>query len=105
MSALLVGVVDLDCVLVLHGIQSRVCEPVAIHGGIDDAHAMLQLLAPRPHEVAVHEDFLDVLCRLLDACHVLALLRRCYRMVAFRDGWPRTVLAVCNDFREVFQGV
>ena len=74
MSALLVGVVDFDHVLVLHGIQSRVCEPVAIHGGIDDAHAVLQLLAPRPHEVAVHEDFLDVLGRLLDACHVLALL-------------------------------
>ena len=94
MTALLVGVVDLDRVLVLHGIQCRVCEPVAIHGSIDYAHAILQLLAPCPHEVAVHEDFLDVLCGLLDTSHVLALLRRCYRMVAFRDGRPRAVLTI-----------
>ena len=105
MSALLVGVIDLHRLLVLHGIQCRACESVIVHGSINDAHAMLQLLAPCPHEVAVHEDFLDVLCGLLDASYVLALLRRCYRMVAFWDGRPRAVLAVSNDLREVFQGV
>jgi hypothetical protein len=35
-----------------------------------------------------------VLCGLLDTSHVLALLRRCYRMVAFRDGRPRAVLTI-----------
>ena len=66
---------------------------------------MLQLLAPCPHEIAVHQNFLDVLCRLLDARDLLTLLRRCYRIVSFRDGWPRAVLAISYDLREVFQGV
>ena len=66
---------------------------------------MLQLLASRPHEIAVHQNFLDVLCRLLDARDLLTLLRRCHRVVAFRDGRARAVLAICNNLREVFQGV
>ena len=105
MSALLCGLVDLAPLLVLNVIKRRVCESVVIHGRIEYPHTVLQLLAPCPHEIAVHQNFLDVLCRLLDARDLLTLLRRCHRVVAFRDGRPRAVLAICNDLREIFQGV